>query len=105
MKITNLPAMGIWCIILCAFVPAKANTHMDTLSNKQRVLSFYKLIVGQRKAELIPEFILEDYKQHNPTVAQGRAGITSMINYLKTLPSPPEGAHRLLSGPYRMATL
>lgn len=65
---------------------------MDTITNKQKVLSFYKLIVGQRKAELIPEFILEDYKQHNPTVAQGRAGITGMINYLKTLSLPPEGA-------------
>lgn len=92
MKITNLPAMGICCIILCAFVAAKANTPMDTLSNKQKVLSFYKLIVGQRKAELVPEFVLENYRQHNPTVAQGRAGITGMINYLKTLPPPPEGA-------------
>ena len=62
---------------------------MDTLSNKLKVLSFYKLVVGQRKAELIPEFVLEDYKQHNPLVKQGRAGITEMINYLKTLPLPP----------------
>jgi predicted SnoaL-like aldol condensation-catalyzing enzyme len=65
---------------------------MDTITNKQKVLSFYKQIVGQRKTELIPEFIVEDYKQHNPTVKQGRAGITEMINYLKTLPLPPEGA-------------
>ena len=65
---------------------------MDTLTNKQRVLSFYKLIVGQRKAELVPEFVLEDYIQHNPMVKQGRAGITEMINYLKTLPPPPAGA-------------
>ncbi|QEC79727.1 nuclear transport factor 2 family protein [Mucilaginibacter ginsenosidivorax] len=92
MKITNLPAMGLCCIILCAFGPAKANTTMDTLSNKQKVLSFYKLIVGQRKAELIPEFVLENYRQHNPKAPQGRAGITGMINYLKTLPLPPEGA-------------
>ncbi|MDN5285445.1 MAG: putative SnoaL-like aldol condensation-catalyzing enzyme [Mucilaginibacter sp.] len=65
---------------------------MDSLSNKQRVLSFYKLIVGQRKAELIPEFVREDYIQHNPIVKQGRAGITDVINYLKTLPQPPAGA-------------
>jgi predicted SnoaL-like aldol condensation-catalyzing enzyme len=65
---------------------------MDTITNKQKVLSFYKQIVGQRKTELIPEFIVEDYKQHNPTVKQGRAGITEMISYLKTLPLPPEGA-------------
>jgi predicted SnoaL-like aldol condensation-catalyzing enzyme len=65
---------------------------MDTITNKQKVLSFYKQIVGQRKAELIPEFIVENYKQHNPTVKQGRAGITEMVNYLKTLPLTPEGA-------------
>lgn len=65
---------------------------MDTITNKQKVLSFYKQIVGQRKTELIPEFIAEDYKQHNPTVKQGRAGITEMVNYLKTLPPPPEDA-------------
>ncbi|MEN0055417.1 MAG: nuclear transport factor 2 family protein [Mucilaginibacter sp.] len=65
---------------------------MDTLTNKQQVLSFYKQIIGQRKAELIPEFVREDYIQHNPTVKQGRAGITDVINYLKTLPPPPEDA-------------
>lgn len=92
MKITKLQAMAISCILLCISLPAKANTIMDTLTNKQRVLSFYKLIVGQRRAELIPEFVREDYIQHNPTVKQGSAGITEMINYLKTLPPPPVGA-------------
>ena len=65
---------------------------MDTLTNKQSVLSFYKQIVGQRKAKLIPEFVREDYLQHNPMVKQGRAGITDVVNYLKTLPPPPAGA-------------
>ncbi|SDP75570.1 Predicted SnoaL-like aldol condensation-catalyzing enzyme [Mucilaginibacter sp. OK268] len=91
MKITQLQAMAISCILLCISLPGKANTIMDTLTNKQRVLSFYKLIVGQRRAELIPEFVREDYIQHNPNVKQGRAGITDVINYLKTLPPPPEG--------------
>lgn len=88
MKITNLLAWGICCIYICVCPAVKANTIMDTISNKQRVLSFYKLIVGQRKAELIPEFVREDYIQHNRTAKQGRAGITAMINYLKTLPPP-----------------
>jgi len=92
MKITHLLAWGFCCIYICACSIAKANTIMDTLTNKQRVLSFYKLIVGQRRAELIPEFVREDYIQHNPTVKQGSAGITEMINYLKTLPPPPVGA-------------
>jgi predicted SnoaL-like aldol condensation-catalyzing enzyme len=91
MKITITRAFAL-CIFLCAGNAAKADIHMDSLSNKQKVLSFYKLIVGQRKAELIPGFVLENYLQHNPTVPQGRAGITGMINYLKTLPPSPEGA-------------
>lgn len=92
MKITPILALGVCCILMCTAQAAKSRTYMDTISNKQKVLSFYKQIVGQRKAELIPEFIVEDYKQHNPAVKQGRAGITEMINYLKTLPPPPEGA-------------
>lgn len=92
MKITQVFTLGICCIFICAAHNAKSHTYMDTITNKQKVLSFYKQIVGQRKAELISEFIVEDYKQHNPTVKQGRAGITEMINYLKTLPPPPEGA-------------
>jgi predicted SnoaL-like aldol condensation-catalyzing enzyme len=92
MKITSLLAWALCCIYICAGTATKANTIMDTLTNKQSVLSFYKQIVGQRKTELIPEFVREDYIQHNPTVKQGRAGITDVINYLKTLPPPPEGA-------------
>jgi predicted SnoaL-like aldol condensation-catalyzing enzyme len=92
MKITPILALGLCCIFMSNARASKSRTYMDTISNKQKVLSFYKQIVGQRKAELIPEFIVEDYKQHNPAVKQGRAGITEMINYLKTLPAPPEGA-------------
>jgi predicted SnoaL-like aldol condensation-catalyzing enzyme len=92
MKITNLLALGFCCIYVCTCPAVKANTIMDTLTNKQSVLSFYKQIVGQRKAELIPEFVREDYLQHNPMVKQGRAGITDVVNYLKTLPPPPAGA-------------
>jgi len=92
MKITNLLALAFCCIYICTGNATKANTIMDTLTNKQRVLSFYKQIVGQRKAELIPEFVREGYIQHNPTVKQGRAGITDVVNYLKTLPPPAESS-------------
>jgi len=92
MKITQIFTLGICCIFTCIAREAKSYIYMDTITNKQKVLSFYKQIVGQRKTELIPEFIVEDYKQHNPTVKQGRAGITEMINYLKTLPPTPQSA-------------
>lgn len=92
MKITRLLALGACCILICSARAAKSHTSMDTITNKQRVLSFYKQIVGQRKTELIPQFIVEDYKQHSPAVKQGRAGIAEMVNYLKALPPPPESA-------------
>ncbi|AYL96080.1 nuclear transport factor 2 family protein [Mucilaginibacter celer] len=90
MKITQTTAWAFGCLLACISPSAKANIDMDTISNKQKVLSFYKQIIGQRKTELIPEFVVEDYKQHNPMVKQGRAGLTEMINYMKTLPPPPE---------------
>ncbi|QEM09730.1 ester cyclase [Mucilaginibacter rubeus] len=92
MKITPTLALGMCCILMCLAQSAKSYTYMDTITNKQKVLSFYKQIVGLRKTELIPEFIIENYKQHNPTVKQGREGVTEMINYLKKLPLPPEDA-------------
>lgn len=92
MKITPILALGMCCILICLAQSAKSHSYMDTITNKQKVLSFYKQIVGQRKTELIPDFIVEDYKQHNPTVKQGREGVTEMINYLKKLPPPPVDA-------------
>jgi len=86
-----IPAVCL-CIGLCPGTAVQANIPMDTLLNKQRVLQFYKLIVGQRKAELIPAYVLENYKQHNPTMQQGRAGVAMMISYLKTLPQPAANA-------------
>lgn len=92
MKITRVLGCAFCCLLASLGSSAKAYLNMDSISNKQRVLLFYKLIVGQRKAELIPEFVIEDYKQHNPTVKQGRGGITEMINYMKTLLPPPQDA-------------
>lgn len=92
MKITQVLALGACCILICFARAAKSRTSMDAITNKQKILSFYKQIVGLRKTELISEFIIEDYKQHNPAVKQGRAGISEMVNYLKALPPPPESA-------------
>ncbi|HAL74608.1 MAG TPA: hypothetical protein DCM45_05895 [Clostridiales bacterium] len=44
------------------------------MTNKDIVRQFTEEVFNQGKLELIPQYMREDYKQHNPTVAQGRSG-------------------------------
>jgi predicted SnoaL-like aldol condensation-catalyzing enzyme len=46
------------------------------MTNKEIVIQFTEEVFNNKQLERIPEFMREDYKQHNPTVAQGRAGFT-----------------------------
>ena len=61
-------------------------------SNKTIVLEAYKYIIGQCNTELIDTYISDNYKQHSPTVKDGRAGLTEMIGFLKMIPRTGETA-------------
>jgi predicted SnoaL-like aldol condensation-catalyzing enzyme len=47
-----------------------------SMTNKEIVIRFTEEVFNKKNLSLIPRFIQEDYKQHNPTVAQGRDGFT-----------------------------
>jgi len=44
------------------------------MTNKEIVIRFTEEVFNQRKLDLIPLYMRDDYRQHNPTVAQGREG-------------------------------
>lgn len=44
------------------------------MTNRDIVIQFTEEVFNKGKLELIPQYMREDYKQHNPTVAQGRSG-------------------------------
>ncbi len=44
------------------------------MSNKDIVIKFTEEVFNNKQLDLIPQYMREDYIQHNPTVAQGRDG-------------------------------
>jgi len=55
------------------------------MTNKDIVIKFTEDVFNQGKLELIPLFMREDYKQHNPTVAQGRSGFVEFATRFRGL--------------------
>ena len=57
------------------------------MTNKELVKQFYQDVFVNGKIEKIPEYIVEDYIQHNPRVETGREGFIKFFNnFLKFKP-------------------
>lgn len=63
---------------------------MEPTSNKTIIAGFYRDIVRERKSELIPQYIHENYIQHSPMGEDGRQGVVKMVEFLKKLPPVPQ---------------
>jgi predicted SnoaL-like aldol condensation-catalyzing enzyme len=62
--------------------PAAATS--PTAANKQVVVAFYNAAINDKNFELASSFLGAQYKQHNPTAADGAEGLKSFIEFLKT---------------------
>lgn len=69
------------------------NNVMEPRSNKTIVAEFYRHIVRERKSELIPNYVHENYIQHSPMGKDGLQGLFEMVEFLKRLP-PPAGTDK-----------
>lgn len=49
------------------------------MTNKEIILNFYRDVWNAHSTEKVPQYVREDYIQHNPTVAQGRAGLLEFL--------------------------
>ncbi len=58
--------------------PVKSNLE----ANKQIVLQLYKSVFNDKDLSLIDQYLAEDYRQHNPTVADGKKGFRQFVSYL-----------------------
>ncbi len=63
---------------------------MESTSNKTIIAGFYREVVRERKSELIPNYVHENYIQHSPMGRDGRQGLFEMVEFLKQLPPVPE---------------
>lgn len=57
------------------------------MTNKEIVTMFTEEVFNKKNFAVISKFMKEDYKQHNPTVAQGRDGFVKFVNrFTSTFP-------------------
>ncbi|PJJ84218.1 nuclear transport factor 2 family protein [Mucilaginibacter auburnensis] len=63
---------------------------MEPTSDKTIITGFYREIVRERRSELIPQYVQENYVQHSPMGKDGRQGLVQMVEFLKKLPPVPE---------------
>jgi predicted SnoaL-like aldol condensation-catalyzing enzyme len=63
---------------------------MEQTSKKTIIAGFYRHVVRERKSELIPNYVHENYIQHSPMGKDGREGLFEMVEFLKTLPTVAE---------------
>ena len=49
------------------------------MTNKEIVLNFYRDVWNTHDPAKVPDYVREDYIQHNPTVDQGRDGLLRFL--------------------------
>lgn len=54
------------------------------MTNKEIVLNFYRDVWNAHDASKVPQYICEDYIQHNPNVEQGRQGLLNFLKFFFT---------------------
>ena len=70
-------------LLLCTH-PARGAGPDALAANKRLVVGFYDAAINKKDYDLAVTFLGPDYKQHNPTAADGAAGLKGFIDFLKT---------------------
>ncbi|MED2040914.1 ester cyclase [Bacillus wiedmannii] len=52
--------------------PVSKDNVTEKEKNKKMVVDFYNEVFNKHNIDIIPQYVSEDYKQHNPFVADGR---------------------------------
>jgi predicted SnoaL-like aldol condensation-catalyzing enzyme len=71
-------------LLAAAWVSAAAASDSKLLEqNKQLVRAFYDAAINQKNYDAAVKYLGEEYKQHNPTAADGKQGLKAFIDFLK----------------------
>ena len=54
------------------------------MTNKEIVLNFYRDVWNAHDKTMVPDYVHEDYVQHNPAVEQGREGLLKFLDFFFT---------------------
>jgi predicted SnoaL-like aldol condensation-catalyzing enzyme len=93
--------MRRWSLLLCALaldaaafaqLPVEAHRNQQELlasddptlaANKKLVYDFWREVLQAHRLDRAPEYLAEDYIQHNPNVATGRAAFVEFFAQLR----------------------
>ena len=70
-------------MLLLATAPAWSATGAQLAANKRVAVAFYEAAINQKDYDAAVKYLGPQYKQHNPTAADGAAGLKSFIDFLK----------------------
>ena len=65
---------------------ARAHEARREQANIELVLAMWDGVINRADRDAVMKYIAEDYVQHNPNVAQGRAGVLELISLIKDPP-------------------
>ncbi|MEO8306904.1 MAG: ester cyclase [Pseudomonadota bacterium] len=65
-------------------MPALAESQKQLEANKKVAQEFYDAAINRKDFDAAAKYLGNQYKQHNPTAADGAAGLKSFIEFLKT---------------------
>ena len=72
------------CIGLVLIAPCRAADTPTIKKNKQLVLAFYDAAINRKDFAAAVTYLGPQYRQHNPTAADGAEGLKSFIEFLKS---------------------
>jgi predicted SnoaL-like aldol condensation-catalyzing enzyme len=99
MKVSNLKRIaGSLVLLALAWAPLSAQSKSmtaDEQKNLKMVLDWWREVIVARHVELAPKYQAEDYIQHNPNIATGRAAFVEFFSHL----GPPQPIQPTLAHP------
>ena len=79
-----LLTLPLIAVLLLGARPARSASPDALAANKRLVVAFYDAAINKKDYALAVTFLGPEYKQHNPTAADGAAGLKGFIDFLKT---------------------
>lgn len=85
MKRFSRPGLAFACMAMVTVLHGAAlAADSGTLEqNKKLVTAFYDAAINQKNYDAAVKYLGAEYKQHNPTAANGKEGLKAFIDFLK----------------------
>ena len=77
-----LLTLPLIAVLLLGARPARSASPDALAANKRLVVAFYDAAINKKDYALAVTFLGPEYKQHNPTAADGAAGLKGFIDFL-----------------------